>query len=365
MSDSTKTIAPFSERVLSWYQEYGRKDLPWQKDISPYRVWVSEIMLQQTQVVTVVDYFRRFMERFPTVESLAAASQDEVLSYWSGLGYYARGRNLHKASKEVVDRYGGIFPCDVEGLQSLPGIGRSTAAAICSIACGGAEPILDGNVKRVLARHGGIEGWPGKSSVLKALWQRAEAYMPSHSAAAYTQAMMDLGATLCSRSKPACDRCPVSKDCTAYELGRQKDFPASKPKKEKPLKSVQMLLLHDGAGGVVMQKRPAAGIWGGLWSLPEIAVGMERETEIHRRWSLKMIDQELWPVFKHSFSHYDLEIHPVVMQVVSEHNQIREMASDDSVWYNTGQPLPGGVPAPVALLIEQFQADFRKTAESN
>ncbi len=238
----------FAERLLTWYEKHGRHDLPWQRDATPYHVWVSEIMLQQTQVATVIPYYERFVERFPDVRSLADAAIDEVLHHWSGLGYYARARNLHKAARTVCDEFGGQFPPVLEELESLPGVGRSTAGAILSSALGGRAPILDGNVKRVLARYHAIGGWPGRSAVMKTLWEHAEAHTPHERVAEYTQAIMDLGATLCTRSRPACDDCPQRSDCQARALGRQADFPGRKPTREKPTRTTCFVIARVSLG---------------------------------------------------------------------------------------------------------------------
>lgn len=257
----------FAARVLEWYSACGRKALPWQANRTPYRVWVSEIMLQQTQVATVIPYYRRFVDAFPDVAALAGAGLDDVLRHWSGLGYYARARNLHRAARAVVEQHGGRFPERVEDAVALPGIGRSTAGAILSLACGQRHPILDGNVKRVLARYHAVEGWPGKSSVSSELWAHAECHTPHESVAEYNQAMMDLGATVCTRT-PDCDACPVRGDCRARNLGLQRRYPGRREKRAKPRRRTHMALaLFDGA--VYLEKREASGIWGGLWSLPE------------------------------------------------------------------------------------------------
>jgi len=233
----------FSDKVLNWFDQQGRKDLPWQQDINPYRVWVSEIMLQQTQVKTVIPYYQRFMQSFPTVEALAKATQDDVLKHWSGLGYYARGRNLHKSAQMVCNEFSGAFPVTLDEMQSLPGIGRSTAAAILSIAHNQQQAILDGNVKRVIARVFAVSGWPGQSAVLKKFWMLAEKLVPDSRNADYTQAMMDLGATVCTRTKPACENCPLSADCLAFKQGNIADYPGKKPKKALPKKQAIMLML--------------------------------------------------------------------------------------------------------------------------
>ena len=264
------TTNAFSTRVLAWFDENGRKDLPWQHDISPYRVWISEIMLQQTQVATVIPYYESFMQRFPDVLALADASEDEVMHLWSGLGYYSRARNLHKSAKMVAHELGGVFPQTLDGMIALPGIGRSTAGAILSIASGQQTAILDGNVKRVLARFQAVEGWPGKTPVLNELWEYAEAYTPMARVADYTQAMMDLGATVCTRSRPQCGDCPLVADCEGHASGEPTRYPGKKPKKVLPVKQTCMVVLEH-QGQILLEKRPPTGIWPGLWSLPEVA----------------------------------------------------------------------------------------------
>ena len=264
-------MRPFAERLLAWFADHGRHDLPWQRDPSPYGVWVSEIMLQQTQVATVIPYYERFMARFPDLAALAEAPLDEVLAHWSGLGYYARARNLHRAARQAMAEHGGRLPETIDALQALPGIGRSTAGAILSLALGQRHPILDGNVKRVLARHAAVAGWPGKAAVQRTLWELAEARTPRRRVADYNQAMMDLGATLCTRARPACERCPVAADCRAREQGLQTDYPGPRPRRELPERQVQMLLVRDPQGRVLLERRPPQGVWGGLWCLPELA----------------------------------------------------------------------------------------------
>ncbi len=260
----------FNSAVLAWFERHGRKDLPWQQGLSPFRVWVSEIMLQQTQVATVIPYYQRFMTRFPDLQSLATAPIDAVLHHWSGLGYYARARNLHKTAQMIQHQYQGVFPSSVASLCELPGIGRSTAGAICSIAYQQPAAILDGNVKRVLSRVHAFEGWPGNARVAKQLWEYAETYTPVERTGEYNQAMMDLGATLCLRSKPLCPACPVSQQCKAFQQGNQQDYPGKKPKRKQPVKQVQMLMIQNPRGELLLQHRPPQGIWGGLWSFPEL-----------------------------------------------------------------------------------------------
>ncbi len=342
----------FSQRVLSWYDQHGRKDLPWQQGITPYRVWVSEIMLQQTQVTTVIPYFQRFMEHYPTVQALAAAAQDDVLHLWTGLGYYARARNLHKCAQQVVAEFGGAFPTSLETLQSLPGIGRSTAGAIASLSMGQKAAILDGNVKRVLARHYAIDGWPGTSSVLNRLWQVAEELTPDSRCNHYTQAMMDLGAMLCSRSRPDCSNCPLLDSCQAYHQGNPQAYPGKKPKKDKPVKAVQLLMLRNPAGEWLLEQRPATGIWGGLWSFPEVAIDakvVDHWQDLHGR---AICVQETWDSFRHTFSHYHLDITPVVADIDTSLTAIGERAV---CWYDVHSPPALGLAAPVKLLLDKLR----------
>ena len=338
----------FSQAVLNWFDEHGRHDLPWQQNKTPYRVWVSEIMLQQTQVVTVINYYQRFMQRFPDVQSLAAADQDEVLHYWTGLGYYARARNLHKCAQTVVEEFNGTFPQTVEGLESLSGIGRSTAGAIASISMGKHASILDGNVKRVLSRFHGVEGWPGNKKVADEMWLIAERYTPAKRTGEYTQAMMDLGATLCTRSKPQCQICPLQAQCEAYALDRVKEFPFSKPKKEKPIKSTRMLML-EWDNRILLKQQPASGIWGGLWIFPMMEVAqpmVEHELLNHEIQSIHEGD-----VFRHTFSHYHLDIHPVHIKLAKPMDMIGE---SKQLWYNLKQPDSVGLAAPVKKLLESL-----------
>ena len=344
-------MTSFPGRLLTWFDEHGRKDLPWQQVKDAYRIWVSEVMLQQTQVQTVIPYFERFMQRFPDVVSLANAAQDEVLQHWSGLGYYARARNLHKAAQIVRDDHGGIFPDTLEAVTELPGIGRSTAGAILSLAFDQYHAILDGNVKRVLARHAAIEGWPGTASVAKQLWAIAEQNTPNEKTAAYTQAIMDLGATLCTRSKPACERCPVASDCVALKKGTVTFLPGRKPKKEKPRRATTMVIArHDGH--VYLERRPEAGIWGGLWSLPEVD-GLAVEAWCVERLCTAAASTEAWETLRHSFSHYDLDIQPIVVRVASPLSKVAD--TGDATWHRLGDEFPGGVAAPVNKLLEKLQ----------
>jgi A/G-specific adenine glycosylase len=336
----------FAARVLHWYDDHGRKDLPWQNTGDAYRVWISEIMLQQTQVQTVIPYYLRFLQRFPDVVSLADAGLDEVLQHWSGLGYYARARNLHRAAEIVRDEHGGCFPSTIEAVTELPGIGRSTAGAILALAFDQRHAILDGNVKRVLARHAAVEGWPGTTRVGKRLWQLAESRTPDERVGDYTQAMMDLGATLCTRSRPGCAICPVHGDCVALARGEVERYPGRKPKKAKPRRTTTMVLaVADGA--VYLERRPASGIWGGLWSLPEVNdVG----DWCVQRLRAEPLTVENWDTLRHSFSHYDLDIAPVVVRIDAVSSKVADY--DNATWYRPGDAPPGGIAAPVMRLIE-------------
>ena len=344
-------MTDFSERVLAWFDTHGRKDLPWQESTDAYRIWVSEIMLQQTQVLTVIPYFERFMTSFPTVTALANANLDDVLHHWSGLGYYARARNLHQAARTIRDDHGGVFPADIDDVIALPGIGRSTAGAILSLALNQRHPILDGNVKRVLARHEAVGGWPGKTAVTKRLWELAEGHTPLARSAAYTQAIMDLGATLCTRSSPACDRCPVQVDCNASAAGTIDDYPGRKPKKEKPLRQTTMLMASSSER-VYLERRPEAGIWGGLWSLPELG---DRTIEDWCRDKLNTAATatESWQTLRHSFSHYDLDIQPILVRIDAPLSKVAD--SDGTTWYRLDEIPPGGIAAPVKKLIDQLK----------
>jgi len=342
----------FSEAVLNWFDQHGRTDLPWQQDKTPYRVWVSEIMLQQTQVATVIGYYQRFMERFPDVQSLALAEQDEVLHLWTGLGYYARARNLHKCAQTVVEKYHGVFPDTVEELESLSGIGRSTAGAIASISMGKHASILDGNVKRVLARFHAVEGWPGNKKVSDQMWEIADRYTPAKRTGDYTQAMMDMGATLCTRSKPACELCPLVNQCEAYAQKRVKDFPYSKPKKEKPVRSTRMLMIRH-KGEYLLQQQPSSGIWGGLWIFPQQEVA-HAPLEHKQLLNAAVLEHESLTPFRHTFSHYHLDIHPVVIDIKRKPQQIGE---SEQIWYNPQQPASVGLAAPVKKLLDELTAN--------
>lgn len=342
----------FATRVLRWFDLHGRRDLPWQRDISPYRVWVSEIMLQQTQVKTVIPFFGRFMAAFPTVEDLAAAPEDDVLHHWTGLGYYARARNLHRAAQRVVDELEGRFPETLEGLEALSGVGRSSAGAILSIAFGRRASILDGNVKRVLARYGRVAGWPGEGAVLRRLWEMAEEFTPEARCGDYTQAMMDLGATVCTRTRPACERCPLAEGCAALAHGNAQDYPGKKPRRALPVKATHFLIARDPGGAVWLEKRPAPGIWGGLWCFPEARSFDECAARCLDLWQAEPSALTEWPAFRHTFTHYHLDITPVVAQLARAPAGIME--APGQLWYNRADAPRIGLAAPVAALLDRL-----------
>lgn len=359
----------FANRVLNWYHQHGRKHLPWQQqDVTPYKVWLSEVMLQQTQVETVIPYFERFISHYPNVQTLAAAPIDHVLHLWTGLGYYARARNLHKAAQAISQDYQGQFPDTVAELEQLPGIGRSTAGAIVSLAFEKPAAILDGNVKRVLARHYAVDGWPGQTSTAKRLWEIAEVLTPQQESRAYTQVMMDLGATICTRSKPKCTECPLSCSCTAYEQGNWLDYPGKKPKKVLPVKTIYMLILQQ-AGTTLLEERPASGIWGGLWSLPEFEQLESLPHLLKVRWpKLKAASAaECLKPIRHTFSHYHLDITPV-LQTLKSNGAINSPAASynlekrQELWYNPQQPASIGLAAPVKKLLGTLSATTQQQA---
>jgi len=343
--------AKFTKLVLNWFDKHGRKTLPWQQNKTPYRVWISEIMLQQTQVRTVIPYFQRFMDKFADIQSLACAPQDAVLHLWTGLGYYSRARNLHKTAILLMENFNGQFPDNLEDLESLPGIGRSTAGAILALGFEKKAAILDGNVKRVLCRFHGILTWPGEKKTHNQLWDIAEKYTPTKRVADYTQAMMDLGATICARGTPSCDVCPLQKHCAAHIQGIEKTLPKKKPTTIIPTRYATFLILQKNAGVVLLQKRPPTGIWGGLWSVPEISghvLQAEVESFCHnQQFHVKTI--YYGEIFRHTFSHFHLEILPVFVNIKPRAKKIRE--SDTQIWYNLLQPEAIGLPAPVKTLL--------------
>lgn len=343
----------FADRLLQWWARHGRKDLPWQHPRTPYRVWVSEIMLQQTQVATVIPYFERWVARLPGIETLAAAPEDEVLSLWSGLGYYARARNLHKAARICVERFDGALPDSHEALKELPGIGPSTANAIISQAFDRPAVVLDGNAKRVLARHVGTEGWPGDSKIHRALWSEAEKRLPGARGADYSQAIMDLGALVCTRNAPDCAQCPVAGDCRALELGATDRIPAARPRKEIPEKTLHMLVVRDADGRILLQRRPPTGIWGGLWSLPEGRSAREaRERLGFGRKAVGSHERGL-PEIRHRLTHLFLQIKPALLTVSTDMTLECESAREGSelAWFSREARMQLGLPRPVEELL--------------
>ena len=344
----TRAQNQFAKQVLAWFKAHGRKNLPWQTDATPYRVWVSEIMLQQTQVATVIPYYAAFMQRFASIQQLADAPQDDVLAHWSGLGYYARARNLHRCAIDVVQQHGGEMPSNLDELIALPGIGRSTAGAIASLSMGLPEPILDGNVKRVLARVYGVEGWPGQKKVQDALWQISAAVTPKTNTGQFNQSMMDLGATLCTRSKPACSRCPLANTCFALEQNSIANYPGKKPKKVTPVKQTVMLVIKDEQGKLLLHKRPASGIWGGLWSLPEVSDAADVPDWLSAQQFRAVADARQIDAFRHTFSHYHLDIVVLEQTVTSFENAIADQQPIH--WYGGGS-LPGGVAKPLTKIL--------------
>jgi len=350
-------INSFNQKVLTWYKQFGRDNLPWRQIITPYRVWLSEIMLQQTQVTTVLPYFTRFMVRFPTIHELANAPLDEVLHLWSGLGYYSRARNLHRTAQTVVDEWNGEFPSSPTQLQLLPGIGRSTAGAIAAIAFNQQAAILDGNVKRVLARVFTVEGWPGETVVANQLWALSESLTPKKQVSNYTQAMMDLGALVCTRTKPKCSLCPVSNECLASQHQTTDQFPGPKPKKIKPIKAKQFLILQQhNSGAVLLLRRPERGIWGGLYSFPECDLNEDAITWCKIHLNLTPILQEPLVSFRHTFTHYHLDISPIRLILPKTHpaNLKKVMEKHNGLWYKKNLKKPLGLPAPIHTLLQQI-----------
>ena len=335
----------FRKGVLDWFDRHGRKNLPWQIERNPYRVWISEIMLQQTQVATVIPYFLRFMDRFPDVAALAGAPLDEVIAHWAGLGYYARARNLHRAAVRLTQQFDGRFPEDVESIQTLPGIGRSTAGAIVSLGMNRRASILDGNVKRVLCRYAGIEGWPGELAITRQLWELGEALTPHARVADYNQAMMDLGAMVCAKRRPACMGCPLESACIARRLERIAAIPAAKPRRQAPVRQCFMLVLQDREQRFWLETRPPTGIWGGLRSLPEF-----ESLDVLQFWcsqhGVAMDRLECLPRRRHDFSHYHLDFVPV-MGSAQPASSVAE--TSEAGWFSLADA--GGLPAPVRRLL--------------
>jgi A/G-specific adenine glycosylase len=344
----------FQQLILSWFDTHGRKTLPWQQNKNPYRVWLSEIMLQQTQVTTVIPYYERFMQRFPDVASLASATEDEVLHFWTGLGYYNRARHLHHTAKIIAQDFQGKFPSTLEELQQLPGIGRSTAGAILTIAFQQPAPILDGNVKRVLTRLHGITEWPGEKHVTESLWKLAEKYTPNERVADYTQAIMDMGATLCVRGTPQCQSCPLQRYCVAHLQGIAKTLPKTKSTAALPTRKTTMLVLHN-KDKVLLEKRPPTGVWASLWSLPEISHATDElaiRQHCQQRFGCKASHIQVKNQFRHTFSHFHLDILPVFVTITSV--RLKGMEANQLIWYNLQQPEKVGLPTPVKKLLMEM-----------
>jgi A/G-specific adenine glycosylase len=344
--------ASFAGAVLEWYRRYGRHDLPWQGQ-NAYRVWLSEIMLQQTQVATVIPYYRVFVERFPTIVELADASIDEVLSLWQGLGYYARARNLHRAAQIVRDRHGGRFPQSFDAVAALPGVGRSTAGAILSFACGQRWPILDGNVKRVLARCFRVPGWYGQSETMRQLWYLAESVTPAEDAPDFNQAMMDIGAMVCVKSKPKCEVCPLKPMCASYRHHSQAEYPQKKPQRARPHRHT-LMLMHRHEDKVLLWRRPPSGIWGGLWSLPEVdgehAVELWQRSFLSMTRAPKLIQSNL---IHHQFTHYSLDISLAIIELERLPASVSDQ--DNYAWVEIGEIAAHGLPTPVRKLLASLQ----------
>jgi A/G-specific adenine glycosylase len=342
----------FAAQVISWQIKHGRHDLPWQHGRDPYAIWISEVMLQQTQVATVIAYYRRFLQRFPDVVSLASASLDDVLRLWSGLGYYSRARNLHAAAVTIVSEHGGRFPRDPYALAQLAGIGRSTAAAIAALAFGEPCAILDGNVKRVLCRCFAIDGDPSSGPVQRSLWKLAERLVPAKAADLYTQGMMDLGATVCTRQRPQCALCPLASDCVASRTDRTDMLPRARARAPLPERAVAMLLLRHGEH-VLLERRPAHGIWGGLWSLPEADVGDDVREHCVRRFGVRAGAVQALPGVRHAFTHYKLSIRPWRIEVRSLGPCVTEGAI---AWLSREDAVRAALPSPVRRILEAHEA---------
>ena len=348
----------FNQRIINWHALHGRKTLPWQSKKSLYKTWVSEVMLQQTQVATVIPYFNKFMRSFPTVTYLANAPIDEVLHHWTGLGYYARARNLHKAAQTIRDQFDGKFPEHFDDVIALPGIGRSTAGAILSLTLGQNFAILDGNVKRVLTRHQIIEGWTGEKRVENQLWELAERLTPTKQTNIFNQAMMDMGAMVCTRSKPKCNECPVSDDCLALKNDSMSRYPTPKAKKKIPVKTAVMLVLCENGKTIQLQQRPPVGIWGGLWCFPEfesIENALQHLSDHH----LENYQQTELAAFRHTFSHFHFDITPLLIEV-KQHETSQVMEDSSSLWYNLQYPQKIGLAAATKKILNVVNKKLEK-----
>jgi A/G-specific adenine glycosylase len=339
----------FADALLAWWDHHGRRNLPWQKDPSPYRVWVSEVMLQQTQVATVERYYDRFVSSFPSVTALAEASEDEVLHAWSGLGYYGRARNLQRAARRVCDEHGGEVPRDFAALESLPGIGRSTAGAILALSSNQRHAILDGNVKRVLARVHRIERAPDDPAALRDLWRLAEAHTPASRVDHYTQAIMDLGATLCTRTRPKCDDCPLRESCVARRDGSQARLPARRPKRVRPRRSAFVVVAVNRTGAVLLERRPPSGIWGGLWTFPQFDSELDA-----RAFAGGTADAPLLADYEHAFTHFDLTLRPLLVRRFEWQRATQVADSERYCWYDADRPARIGLAKPVLDIVRQI-----------
>ncbi len=349
-----------AQKILKWFDKEGRKDLPWQINPSLYRVWVSEIMLQQTQVSTVIPYFNRFMKKFPELFFLAQAPLDEVLKIWTGLGYYARARNMHKTAGIILEKYQGEFPRDFESLLQLPGIGRSTAGAILALSTGQHYPILDGNVKRVLCRLFAVPGWSSSPKVIEKLWQHSEQITPKKRVNHYTQAIMDLGAMVCTRTKPNCNACPLSQDCLAKAQGKETLYPHPRPAKVKPIQKVNLVILfHPEKKAVLLEKRPLQGIWGGLWSFPQCEQKSQVNCCYDKSLNIRIQSKKYLPDFRHTFTHFHLDIHPILCEVKIQKKNLSASLKEfkgSYYWHPLNTSLKKGVAAPIKRLLEQLNA---------
>jgi A/G-specific adenine glycosylase len=352
----------FSARVIEWQLRHGRHDLPWQRTNDPYRIWLSEVMLQQTQVATVVPYFERFVRRFPDLQMLAAAPLDAVLEAWAGLGYYSRARNLHRCAQQLVARHGGAFPRSAATLAQLPGIGRTTAAAIAAFAYGERVAILDGNVKRVLARHFGVEGYPGAAATERELWRHAESQLPQARIDAYTQGLMDLGATLCLRRKPRCTGCPVQTTCVARRDDRIDEMPAPRRPRSRPLRAVTFALISDGRGAILLERRAPSGIWGGLLSAPEFDPDLsdaELERAMFQRFGLRGEVVHRGDALRHEFTHYSFLMQPRVVRVIDAPAVSEALGLE---WLPASRFEQAALPTPVRRLLYSLLVQGREIA---
>ena len=363
MPDSHQTTASnFSQLLLVWFEQHGRQSLPWQQHQEPYGIWVSEIMLQQTQVETVIPYYQKFMARFPDIVTLANAKQDAVMANWAGLGYYARARNLHRAAQIIRDQYEGHFPLKLEQVMALPGIGRSTAGAILVFSQHARHPILDGNVKRVLTRFFAIDGHPSRKTIENKLWALSDQLTPSNRVADYTQAIMDLGATLCTNHLPKCTRCPIHSGCLALQQGKQTSYPTPKPKAHRPQRYSRMLLLSNANAEYLLIKRPPSGIWGGLWALPELPdSATDCQAWCNQQFGISIANGKRLATIRHSFTHFELEIQPIVCNVnqSTAPTANRIMDSEHYLWYNPLSDCAVGIPTAVRKIFNRLSDSKR------